>query len=123
MTKETNPSVYVVEDDEPLRDSLAALFESEGFDVSSFASAKDFLAHYHPDKTACLVLDLDVPRNGGVDLMAILGARQHRIPIIVLTGKADPAVRARMLGLGAASVFVKPTNPDKLIASVRQSLR
>jgi CheY-like chemotaxis protein len=56
-----NPSIYIVEDDEPLRDSLAALFESEGFDVSSFASAKDFLAHYHPDHVACLVLDLDVP--------------------------------------------------------------
>jgi two-component system response regulator FixJ len=120
---EENLSIYIVEDDEPLRDSLAALFESEGFDVSSFASAKDFLAHYHPDRAVCLVLDLDVPRNGGLDLMAILGARQHRIPTIVLTGKADPALRARMLGLGAASVLVKPTNPDTLIASVRQSLR
>ena len=123
MAIDGEESVYVVEDDEPLRDSLAALFESEGLAVTSFASGEAFLAHYHPGGPACLVLDLDLPGDGGAELMTIVGAREHHIPVIILTGKTDPATRARALALGAASVFVKPTNPNLLVASVRQSLR
>jgi FixJ family two-component response regulator len=115
-------AIYIVEDDEPVRDSLAALLEAEGFDVASYASSEQFLEHFHPRGSACLLLDLELPGKSGIDLMRILGAGRHRLPVIVITGKADRSLHARALALGAANVFVKPPNPDMLIASVRRLL-
>lgn len=62
-------TVYIVEDDEALRDSLVVLMESEGFDAAGFASGEAFLKGYHPDGAACLVLDFDLPGNNGSDLL------------------------------------------------------
>lgn len=115
-------SVYVVEDDEPVRDSLVALLEAEGFDVASFASSEQFLRHFHPGGSACLMLDLELPGRSGIELMKILSARRNRLPVIVITGNADGGLHTRALEMGAAAVFVKPTDPDLLIASVRRLL-
>jgi FixJ family two-component response regulator len=115
-------TIYIVEDDEPVRDSLVALLESEGFAAVSYRSAEEFLAHFHPDGGVCLLLDLDLPGKNGLDLLEILGARSHHLPVIVITGKADIRARARALDLGAAAVFVKPANPDVVIATIRQAV-
>jgi two-component system response regulator FixJ len=115
-------SVYIVEDDEPVRDSLVALLEAEGFDVASFASSEQFLAQFHPHGSACLVLDLELPGKSGIELMRILGARQHHLPVIVITGQANRNMHAHARALGAVHVFTKPTDPDLLIASVRRVL-
>lgn len=116
-------AVYVVEDDEPVRDSLVALLEAEGFDVSAYASSEQFLAHFHPGRSACLMLDLDLPGRSGIKLMEILGRRQQHLPVIVVTEKAGEDVRARALDLGAAAVLVKPTDPDLLIETIHRSVR
>lgn len=115
-------TVYVVEDDAPVRDSLVALLESEGFVVVAFASGEAFLAHFHPSGDACLVLDLALPGTSGLELLEMLGKRQHHLPIIVVTGNADLRVRARALDLGAAAVFVKPSDPVLLVESIRDTL-
>ncbi len=119
MDEET--TIYIVEDDEPVRDSLVALVESEGFSAVSFRSAEDFLAHFHPGGDACLLLDLELPGKNGFELLEILGARSHHLPVIVITGKADLGARAKALDLGASAVFVKPANPDMVIATIRQA--
>ena len=115
--------VYIVEDDEPVRDSLVALLESEGFDTVAFASTEDFLAHFHPDGVACLLLDLELPGKSGLELLELIGARQHHLPILVITGNADLGVRRRALDLGADAVFVKPTDPQVLMETLRQAVR
>jgi FixJ family two-component response regulator len=116
------PTVYVVEDDEPVRDSLVALLESEGFNVAAFSSGEAFLAHFHPAGDACLVLDLALPGQSGLELLEILGARAHHLPVFVFTGNADLRVRAKALDLGAEAVFVKPSDPRLLIETIRDAL-
>jgi two-component system response regulator FixJ len=115
-------TVYVVEDDEPVRDSLIALLESEGFETVAFSSSEAFLEHFHPEGEACLVLDLELPGKSGLQLLEILGARLHHLPVFVVTGNADLRVRARALDLGAEAVFVKPSDPSLLIETIRQSV-
>jgi FixJ family two-component response regulator len=115
-------TIYIVEDDEPVRDSLVALIESEGFSAVPYPSAEAFLAHFHPGGSACLLLDLELPGKNGIELLEILGARLHHLPVIVITGKTDLEVRARALDLGAAAVFAKPANADMVIATVRQAV-
>jgi len=114
--------IYVVEDDEPVRDSLVALLESEGFDALPYATGDAFLAHFHPGGDVCLVLDLALPGTSGLELLEMLGKRQHHLPIIVVTGNADLRVRARALDLGAAAVFVKPSDPVLLVETIRDTL-
>jgi len=111
-----------VEDDAPVRESLIALLESEGFEVSAFASGDAFLAHFHPGGDACLLLDLGLPGTGGLELLEILAAREHHLPVFVVTGNADLRVRARALDLGASAVFVKPSDPTLLIETIRDAV-
>ncbi len=115
-------TVYVVEDNAPVRDSLVALLESEGFEASAFASGEAFLAHYHPGGGACILMDLELPGKTGLDLLETLAAREHHLPIFVITGNADLRLRAQALDLGAAAVFVKPSDPTLLIATIRDAV-
>jgi FixJ family two-component response regulator len=115
-------TVYVVEDDPPVRDSLVALLESEGFKASAFASANAFLAHYHPGGDACVLMDLELPEKTGLDLLETLAAREHHLPIFVITGNPDLRARARALDLGALAVFLKPSDPVLLVDSIRGAI-
>lgn len=115
-------TVYVIEDDGPVRDSLVALLESEGFAAAPYASSEAFLAHYHPGGEACILLDLELPGKSGLELLEILGAREHHLPVFVITGNADLRVRAKALDLGASAVFVKPSDPNMLIDTIRQAV-
>ena len=116
------PIVYIVEDDEPVRDSMVALFEAEGFSVAAFSSCEAFLADYHPSGVACLVLDLALPGKSGLELLEILGKRQHHMPVFVITGNADLRVRAKALDLGADAVFMKPSDPRLLLEIIHGAI-
>lgn len=113
-------TVYVVEDDWPVRDSLVALLEAEGFSTEAYSSSEAFLAHFHPGGDVCLLLDLELAGKSGLELLQLLGSRRHHLPVIVITGNADLRVRARALDLGAEAVFVKPSDPDVLIETIRR---
>jgi FixJ family two-component response regulator len=116
-------TVYVVEDDAPVRDSLVVLLESEGFEAAAFASGEAFLAHFHPAGDACILMDLELPGKSGLELLETLAAREHHLPIFVITGNADLRMRAKALDLGAVAVFVKPSDPAMLIATIRDTIR
>jgi FixJ family two-component response regulator len=120
VTQNDGATVYVVEGNAPVRDSLVALLESEGFEA--FASSEAFLAHYHPGGGACVLMDLELPGKTGLDLLETLAAREHHLPIFVITGNADLGLRARALDLGATAVFVKPSDPTLLIATIRDAV-
>lgn len=115
-------TVYVVEDDAPVRDSLVALLESEGFAAVAFSTGEAFLAHFHPGGDACVLLDLELPGKSGIELLEMLAAREHHFPVFVITGNADLRLRARALDLGAAAVFVKPSDPTLLIDTIRHAV-
>ncbi len=119
-------SVYVVDDDDAVRDSLAALLEPEGFAVTLFPSADAFLEglgerHLRGSGPACLLLDLHMPGKGGQELLEILIARESRIPVVVMTGNADAKSRSRALNTGAMAFLEKPVDADILIDTIKAS--
>ena len=119
-------SVYVVDDDDAVRDSLAALLEPEGFAVKLFSSADAFLKgleRSYPGEggPACLLLDLHMPGKGGQELLEILVARKSSIPVVVMTGNADAKSRSRALGTGAVAFLEKPVDADILIDTIKAS--
>lgn len=120
-------SIYVVDDDDAVRDSLAALLEPEGFTVRQFSSVDSFLEvleeNHHGDGTrACLLLDLHMPGRGGQELLDILGRRESRLPTVVMTGNTDEKTRAQALMKGAVAFLEKPVDADRLIDTLRDAL-
>ncbi len=121
-------SVYVIDDDDAVRDSLEALLEPEGFVVKPYSSADEFLNDLevnHPGDGGrrCLLLDLHMPGKGGQDLLNILVARDIRLSVVVMTGNADDKSRSLALRSGAAAFLEKPVDADVLIDAIRTALR
>lgn len=112
--------VYIVDDDDAVRDSLAVLLELEGFVTKQFSSAGDFLKHMDKDASskvgsACMLLDLHMPGMRGQQLLDDLMKDQCDLPIIILTGNADSKTRLRAFASGAAAFLEKPVDVDRLL--------
>ncbi len=112
------PSVFVVDDDEPVRDSTRALLESHGLPVSAFESASAFLDAELIQHGDCLVLDNHMPGMTGVELVETLRARDIKVPVIMFTGRADAALRQRALRAGVLIVLDKPVNEEHLLQAI-----
>jgi two-component system, LuxR family, response regulator FixJ len=114
--------VFIVDDDEAVRDSLKLLLESYGMEVEEFGSTADFARQYRPRPSACLILDQHLPGSTGLDFLSSSeGARLH-IPVILLTGRADSALRARAAQLGVRAFLEKPVADDVLLSALRGAL-
>lgn len=120
MTQEI--TVFVVDDDQAVRDSLALLVQSVGLEVETFASAGDFLDAYRPDRRGCLITDIRMPGMSGLELQEQLSADGYHIPVIVLTGFGDVPAAVRALKGGAVDFVEKPFNPQALLDLVQQAI-
>lgn len=116
------PEVYVVDDDEAVRDSLEALLQAEGFAVSAFASAQDFLAARWTDGPCCALVDLRMPGMDGLTLLAELARRPGAPPAIMITGHGDVPLAVKAMKLGAIDFLEKPFDPETIVACVRAAL-
>src|SRR5262245_14107987 len=116
------PTVFVVDDDPGIRDSVTWLFQSVGLPVQTYGSAQEFLDTYVVSRPGCLILDVRLPGMGGLDLLEALRRRGATLPVIVVTafGEVHSAVRA-MKG-GAIDVMEKPTRDQVLLDRVQQAL-
>jgi two-component system, LuxR family, response regulator TtrR len=114
--------IYVVDDDEAVRDSLRWLLESAGFMVQLFASAEHFLAQPAPIKFGCILLDVRMQGMSGLELHDELIRRQIQLPLIFITGHADVPMAVSRIKKGAVEFLEKPFNHDELISTVRQAL-
>jgi FixJ family two-component response regulator len=114
--------VYVVDDDEAVRRSLARLIRSVGLPVETFPSAKAFLEHPPPDRPACLLLDLRLPGPSGLDLQAVLGEAQRTLPIVFITGHGNVPASVRAMKAGALDFLQKPFNDQDLLNAVQRGL-
>ncbi len=114
-------TVYVVDDHEAIRDSLALLLRSAGFAVRSFASPFDFLADYRPRELDCLVLDVRMPRLSGIKVQERLIARGARIPVIFISGHGDIPMAVDAMRKGALDFLVKPFDDEALLGRVREA--
>lgn len=123
MPKPGRYTVYVVDDDEAVRDSLETLLAVEGFDTVTFSTTEDFLTHFHPAGDACLLLDVQLPGTGGMELLDAIVGREHHLPIIMMTGNADGQLKARAIEAGAAAFLDKPLDADRLIGTIKTVLQ
>jgi FixJ family two-component response regulator len=118
----SEPTVFVVDDNASLRKSLQALIQAAGLPVETYESAAEFLAAYDVKRAGCLVLDVRLRGENGLDLQDELRRRNAILPIIVMTGYADVKTTVRAFKAGAVDFVQKPVSPRKLIAQIREAL-
>jgi two-component system, LuxR family, response regulator FixJ len=117
------PTIYVVDDDDAVRDSLKILLESYQLTVRDFGSVPEFLDGLQPVDNSCLVLDLHLPAMGGFDVMNTLARRHVPLPVVVITGRSDAQTRARALAAGAVAFLEKPVDDQVLMNAIDAALR
>ena len=116
-------TVFVVDDDQAMRSSLQWLIESMGMRVETYASAQAFLDAYYPGRAGCLLLDVRMPGMSGLELQAYLAKREHRIPVIIITGHGDVSMAVKAMKNGAVDFIEKPFDDEALIVSIRNALQ
>ncbi len=117
-----NPTVFVVDDDPAIRESLRWLIESVGLNVKMFTTAYEFLEGYDPSLPGCLVLDIRMPGMSGLDLQNELAARQFSIPVLIITGHAEVPVAVRAMKAGALDFIEKPFSDQLLLDRIRRAI-
>ena len=116
------PTVFVVDDDEGVRNSLRFLLKSVGLATRSLASAGEFLETYKPSQPGCLVLDVRMPGMSGLELQQQLNLRGAVIPVIFITGHGDIAMAVEAMQQGAFDFLQKPFRDQDLIDRIQRAL-
>jgi len=122
MTNNTAEMVFVIDDDESIREALKSLIRSVGLSVETFASAQDFLESSRPDVPSCLILDVRMPGLSGLDLQRDLAETSIHIPIIFITGHGDIPMSVRAMKAGAIEFLTKPFRDQDLLDAIQQAL-
>ncbi|MEE9358215.1 response regulator transcription factor [Candidatus Vondammii sp. HM_W22] len=115
-------TVFVVDDDQAMRNSLKWLIESVGMNVEVFGSADEFIRNYYPGRAGCLLLDVRMPGMSGIELQEYFVEQQIRIPVIIITGHGDVPMAVRAMKVGAVDFIEKPFNDELLLDSIRNAL-
>ena len=120
MTKAT---VFIVDDDSAIRDSLSLMIEQENIAVQVFDSAETFLAAYQPERRGCAIVDIRMSGMDGIELNKALLERNILLPIIFLTGHGDIPMSVQAIKAGAVDFLTKPVTREKLLTSVRAAIQ
>jgi FixJ family two-component response regulator len=115
---ETEPIVFVVDDDPSMRKALANLFRSVGLRAEVFGSARELLESELPDVASCLVLDIRLPGPSGLDFQAELAKANIQIPIIFMTGHGDIPMTVKAMKAGAVDFLTKPFRDQDMLDAV-----
>jgi two-component system, LuxR family, response regulator FixJ len=115
-------TVYVVDDDESVRQSLARLLRAAGYQAESCASAAEFMARVRCDGPACAVIDVRMPDVSGFELFQQLQERCPGLPVVFITGHGDVAMADRAVKAGATEFLVKPVDEAVLLRAVDRAL-
>ena len=116
------PRVYIVDDDEAVRHSLALLLETQGYRVASFAAAPDFLAAAPSLPAGVLIADIRMPEMDGLELQQHLGERALPFPVILITGHGDVPLAVRAMKAGAVDFIEKPFAAEAILAAIASAL-
>jgi two-component system response regulator FixJ len=114
--------IYVIDDDEAVRESLEALLDASGYEVATFGSAAAFREGFDPGGTGCILLDVRMPGMDGLTLLETLGADGQRVPVVMMTAHADVPMAARAMRAGAADFIEKPFAQATLLDSVAAAM-
>ncbi len=115
-------TVYVVDDDEAVRDSLQWLLEGKDYRVRCFDSAESFLSRYDPREVACLIVDIRMGGMTGLELQDKLVERRSPLPIVFITGHGDVPMAVNTMKKGAMDFIQKPFKEDDLVSLVERML-
>jgi FixJ family two-component response regulator len=119
---ETEPIVFVVDDDPSMRQALANLFRSVGLRAEVFGSARELLESELPDVASCLVLDIRLPGPSGLDFQAELAKADIQIPIIFMTGHGDIPMTVKAMKAGAIDFLTKPFRDQDMLDAVATAI-
>lgn len=120
--KEPTPTIFVVDDDEGVRNSLRFLLQSVGLTATMLPSAVEFLNAYRPEQPGCLVLDVRMPGMSGLELQQQLNLRGAMIPVIFITGHGDIPMAVEAMQHGAFDFLQKPFRDQDLIDRIQRAL-
>lgn len=115
-------TIFVVDDDEAVRESLQVLLELQGYAVKTYATAEAFLSAYAPEETGCVLADLRMPGMDGLALLERMTAKSATIPIIMVTGHGDVPLAVKAMKAGAADFVEKPYANETILEAVRRAL-
>jgi len=116
------PTIFIVDDDPAMRDSLTWLIETTGHQVKSFVSAQDFLDGYDRKDSGCLILDVRLPGMSGLQLQQKMNAEKIRLPIIIVSGHGDVPMAVKAMQQGAQIFLEKPFRDQELLDSIQNAL-
>jgi two-component system response regulator FixJ len=114
--------VFVVDDDDAVRDSLCFLLKTIGITGQGFGSGDEFLENFDPDTSGCILLDIGMPGISGMEVQRRLVERDCRMPIIFITGHGDIPMAVEAMHLGAFDFIQKPFHDQELLDRVQQAL-
>ena len=115
--------VYLVDDELPILKALGRLLKANGFETSSFLTARAFLEAYDPQRPACLILDLELTDMSGLELQRTLSERGSTHPIVFLSGHADVTRSVSAMKNGAVDFLTKPVHRMTLLTAVRNAIK
>ena len=116
------PCIYIVDDDQSVRDALSSLFRSVGYKVQLYGATQDFIDAKRGDGNSCLVLDIRLPGASGLDLQTHLNQAQIPIPVIFMTGHGDIPMSVRAMKAGAIDFLAKPFRDQDMLDAVANAL-
>jgi FixJ family two-component response regulator len=117
MTRDV--TVYVVDDDDTIRDSLRHLLRTVGLEATTYESPCEFVERFDPHRPCCIVLELRMPEMNGIETLIRLRERSKTAPVIFLTGYGDLSTVVRAMKLGAVDFFEKPVKKELLLESIQ----
>jgi len=120
--KTDEPCIYIVDDDQSVRDALSSLFRSVGYKVQLYGATQDFIDAKRGDGNSCLVLDIRLPGASGLDLQNHLNREQIPIPVIFMTGHGDIPMSVRAMKAGAIDFLAKPFRDQDMLDAVANAL-
>lgn len=115
-------TVFIVDDDCAVRDSLMLMIEQEGINVQTYSNGEDFLNACHKDTHGCAILDIRMPGMDGMQLQQELNRRNIKLPIVFLTGHGDIPLSVKAVKAGAVDFLTKPVTRENLLLSVRSAI-
>ena len=116
------PAIFVIDDDDAVRQSLEFLLKTAGYAVTGFESAKAFLEILPQLRSGCIITDVRMPEITGIDLLRRIKERGVDIPVIVITGHGDISLAVDAMKLGAVDFLEKPFDDDQLLAALKSAL-
>jgi len=118
----SNPTIFIVDDDPAMRDSLSWLIETIGYPVELFSSAQDFLDSYNVNSAGCLILDVRLPGMSGLQLQQKMNQENINLPIIIISGHGDVPMAVKAMQQGAQVFLEKPFRDQELLDNIQEAL-